>query len=95
MPYVKMPSANNNLWVWAGAEAPAILSLEFFDLPDPAKPTKKGKKAESTLIITPEAFKVKPRCQLHLHNMQVVEFELPDDATERTVLDLLDPRATW
>ncbi len=91
MSYVKMPSTTQNLWVWAGADAPAILSLEFFDLGKP-KP-KKG--AEGSLIITPEAYKVKPRCQLHLHNMQVVEFELPEDATERTVLDRLDSRATW
>lgn len=94
MPYVRMPSPNQNLWVWAGEGAPAILSLEFFNLPEPGKP-KKGKKTEPSLLITPEAFKLKPQCQLHLHNMQVVQFELPEDATERTVLDLLDPRATW
>ena len=95
MPYVKMPSKTQNLWVWAGDKVPAILSLEFFNMPEPGQAPKKGKKAEPSLLVTPEAYKVKPQCQLHLHNMQVVQFELPEDATEKTVLDLLDPRATW
>jgi hypothetical protein len=86
MPYVKMPSEKQNLWVYAGSNPPAILSLEFFDI---GKRTVK-KSQSSSLIVVPDAYKAKPRCQLHLHNMQVVEFDLPDDATERTVLDLLE-----
>lgn len=85
MPYVKMPSKTQNLWV----DPKAILSLEFFDVI--AKPVaKKGKKtAEQPLIVIAESYRAKPRCQLHMHNMQVVEFELPPDATEESVIELL------
>lgn len=81
MAYVKVPSTKQNLWV----DPKAILSLEFFDLDKP-----KPKKAAASLIIIPDAHKRTPRCQLHLHNMQVVEFELDEGATERTVLDALE-----
>ena len=80
-----MPSKTQNLWV----DPRAILSLEFFDVI--AKPAaKKGKKpAAEPLIVIAESYRAKPRCQLHLHNMQVVEFELPPDATEEDVIKAL------
>lgn len=82
MPYVKMPSKTQNLWV----DPKGVLSLEFFDV---IKPVKKGKKTSEPLIVIAESYRAKPRCQLHMHNMQIVEFELPADATEESVIELL------
>lgn len=91
MAYVRMPSVDSNVWI----DPKSVLSLEFHNLAPAGKPAKKGKKAEPSMIIIPETAKRTPTCTLHLHNMQVVQFELPEDATEQTVLSVLDPRSSW